>query len=68
VAVISSVFAVWAMFTSFVRIPAGVSFDTILLFTAGAAMLIILVEWIYIHIVERASNREIQGLQVYEQG
>lgn len=68
VAVISSVFAVWAMFTSFVRIPAGVSFDTILLFTAGAAILFILVEWIYIHIVERASNREIQGLQVYEQG
>ncbi|MBP7213077.1 MAG: ABC transporter permease [Anaerolineaceae bacterium] len=68
VALISAVFAIWAMFTSFLRLPAGASVTNLILFTGIAAALFVLVEWIYIHFVEQASNREIQALQVNEEG
>lgn len=68
VALISAVFALWAMFTSFLRLPAGTSVTSLILFTGIAAALFVLVEWIYIHFVEQASNREIQAMQVDEEG
>lgn len=64
VALISAVFAIWAMFTSFLRLPAGTLVTSLILFTGIAAALFVLVEWIYIHFVEQASNREVQALQV----
>lgn len=66
VAVCSSVFAIWSMFTSFMRLPAGVSTQAVIALTAAAFICFIIVELIYIHIVQRKSRREIQSLHITE--
>ncbi len=64
----SSVFAVWAMFTSFMKLPAGTSVSSVILLAGIGFILFILIEFIYIAIVERASRREIQALRVTDRG
>lgn len=64
VAVCSSIFAVWAMFTSFLSLPAGASLGHVVLCSGAVLALFVVVEFIYITIVERASRREIQALRV----
>lgn len=65
-AVCSSVFAIWSMFTSFVRLPAGASVQTVIALTAAAYFCFIIVELIYISIVQRKSRKEILSLHITE--
>lgn len=64
VAGVSSVFAVWSMFTSFLKLPAATSPMTVFLLAAIAFFILIVVEFIYIRVVERASRRELSALRV----
>lgn len=68
VAVCSSAFAIWSMFTSFLKLPAGTSFTRVILLAGIAFILFVVIEFIYIHIVEHTSNREIQALRVTDGG
>jgi putative ABC transport system permease protein len=68
IAVCSSIFAIWSMFTSFLKLPAGTSIVKVIVITGIAAVLFVVIEFIYIYIVERASSREIQALQVTDRG
>lgn len=61
---VSSVFAVWSMFTSFLKLPAGTSPMTVFLLAAIAFLILVVVEFIYIRVVERASRRELSALRV----
>ncbi|GKX29725.1 ABC transporter permease [Vallitalea longa] len=63
-AVCSSVFAVWSMFTSFMKLPAGVSASGVILLSGIGFILFVVIEFIYITIVEHASKREILELKV----
>lgn len=63
-AVCSSVFAVWSMFTSFMRLPAGTSAGRVMLFSGVGFILFVVIEFIYITLVSHASRREIQALRV----
>lgn len=64
VAVCSSVFAVWSMFTSFMKLPAGTSVGGVILLSGISFILFVVIEFIYITLVEHASRREIQALRV----
>ena len=64
VAVCSSTFAIWSMFTSFLRLPAGTSLSSIVIIAGVSAILFVVVEYIYIRIVQHTSNREIRALQI----
>lgn len=66
VAVLNSVFAIWSMFTSFVKLPAGVSMQTVILLAGIALVCFVLVELLYIYIVQRKSRKEILSLHVSE--
>lgn len=66
VAVCSSVFAIWSMFTSLLNLPVGVSIAKIITISGLAAALFLVIEFIYIYVVERVSNREIQALQAVD--
>lgn len=69
VAICSSIFAIWSMFTTiFLKLPAGTSILKVIVVSGISAILFVVVEFIYIHIVERASSREIQALQVADRG
>lgn len=67
-AVCSSVFAIWSMFTSFLKLPAGTSPVKVIVIAGISAILFVLIEYIYIRVVEHASNREIQTLRVADRG
>lgn len=62
VAALSSVFAVTAMFTSFLSLPAGTSLTSIIFIAGGSFLLFIMIECIYIHIVVKAGRQEIHAL------
>jgi putative ABC transport system permease protein len=64
VAVFSSFFAILSMFTSFLKLPAGTSVVKVILLAGIAFILFVAIEFIYIKIVEHASNREIQTWRV----
>jgi putative ABC transport system permease protein len=68
VAVCSSIFAILSMFTSFLRLPVGTSVVKVIVVSGIVAILFVVVEFIYICIVERTSSREIQALQVTARG
>jgi putative ABC transport system permease protein len=68
VAVCSSIFAILSMFTSFLKLPVGTPVAKVIVISGIAAILFVVVEFIYIRIVERASSREIQALQVTARG
>ena len=64
VAVCSSVFAIWSMFTSFMKLPAGTSVPRVIALAGVAFLLLVVIEFIYIKIIEHASRREILALHV----
>jgi hypothetical protein len=68
VAVCSSIFAIWSMFTSFLKLPVGTSMSKVVVIAGISAILFVVIECIYIHIVEHASSREIQALRVTDRG
>lgn len=59
VAILNSVFAIVSMFTSFLKLPAGTSIQASILLTGIAFLCFIVIELIYISIVQRKSRREI---------
>ena len=63
VAAINSIFAVWSMFGSFMRLPAGTAASKVFLMAGVAFLLFLVFEWIYIHVVISASHREIRTLR-----
>lgn len=64
VALCNSVFAVWSMFTNIMKLPAGISIGKLILFTALAFILFVVIELIYIYIITKISNREIRTLKI----
>ena len=64
----SSVFAIWSMFTSFLKLPAGTSLVKVIVLAGISSILFVVLECIYIHFVEQTSNREIQTLRVTDRG
>ena len=63
VAICNSIFAIWSMFTSFTSLPANSSYLNIALLAAAAFILFLVIELIYVMIVERNCRREILLLQ-----
>ena len=63
VAAVNSIFAVWSMFGSFMRLPAGTAASKVFLMAGVAFLLFLVFEWIYIHVVISASHREIRTLR-----
>lgn len=68
IAVLNSVFAIWSMFTSFLKLPAETPFAKVVLLAGTAFSLFVVIEFIYISIVEQTSKREIQALRVTDGG
>lgn len=66
VALVNSAFAIWSMFKSFVRLPAGTSLEMVALLACIALVCFVLVELLYIYIVQRKSRKEILSLHVSE--
>lgn len=64
VAICNSIFAICSLFTSFTSLPANASFLNIAFFAVAAFILFLVIEVIYVMIVERNCRREIVGLQV----
>jgi len=64
VSICSSVFAIWAMFTSFMKLPVGISIGRVILIAGIGFVLFIIVELVYIVIVERIGNKEICKISV----
>ncbi len=67
-ALCSSIFAIWSMFTSFLRLPAGTSLVKIVVIAGISLILFVVIECVYMTIVERISNRELLSLQIFEKG
>ncbi|HIQ99949.1 MAG TPA: ABC transporter permease [Candidatus Scybalocola faecavium] len=64
VAVISGIFAIWCLFANFTRLPAATPMNRVIL-TAGAAFVVfVAVEWLYMGLIRRAGNRNIQSLDI----
>ena len=59
---VSSIFAIITLFFSMVRIPAGASFALVLGLSAGAFLLLILIEVIYIGAVKKAIKKQIAAI------
>lgn len=64
VALISSAAALGTMFTSFTRLPAGVSARTVWVLSAVALSVFALIELLYIGVVKRMAGREMRRLDV----
>lgn len=61
-AAISSVFAVWSMFTGFMKLPEGTSLRNVILLTGAAFCLFVATQMIYVIIIERAGRKQIRQL------
>lgn len=64
VAACSAFFAISSMFTSFLKLPAGVGINSVILLSVIGFFLFFFIQLIYINIVERASKREILALKI----
>lgn len=64
VASCSAFFAIWSMFTSFLKLPAGIGISRVILLAGISFFLFLFTQLIYINIVERASRREILALNI----
>jgi len=68
VALFSSIAAIFTMFTSFTRLPAGTSLKTIVALSAVALTVFAVIEILYISIVKRTASREISRLEITNRG
>lgn len=64
VSLISSIAAIWSMFTSFTKLPVGTSMTTVALLAGIMLAVFALAEAIYIRIVERTACKEIVELDI----
>lgn len=60
VSCVSSIAAVWSMFTSFTKLPVGASWEMAVALAVLAAVAFVLAECVYIGIVKRTAGREIR--------
>lgn len=67
-AIFNTIFGVWSMFVSFMRLPYGTPIKPIIIFIILTSISFIIIECIYIYLVERASNREIRELEMIKRG
>lgn len=63
VSAVNSIFAVWSMFTGFMKLPPGTSPIKAVMLSAAAFLLFLLAELAYIRIVEHASRQELLRLE-----
>ena len=63
-ALVSSAAAIFTMFTSFTKLPAGVSVQTVALLSAVALVIFAGIEMLYIGIVKRTAVREICRIEI----
>ncbi len=68
VALVSSAAAIFTMFTSFTKLPVGVSIGTISGISAAALSVFAAIEILYIYIVRRTASREINQLEITNRG
>lgn len=68
VAVCSSIFAIFSMFTSLTKLPDGSSITVVIALAATALVLFVLTEIIYVNIVKRTACREIRTLKITDRG
>lgn len=64
VALVSSAAAIYSMFTSFTKLPIGVSMETVAVLAAVALVLFAAIEILYIGIVKRTASREISRMEI----
>ncbi len=64
ISLINSLFSIRTLFPSLVRLPQGVSMTTPILFTVIAFAVLLLLELIYIWIVERQTRKEMERLTI----
>lgn len=62
IALISSVVAIYSMFTSFTKLPIGTNICTVIVIAAIVLFTFVLTEIIYIGIVKRTAGREVRSL------
>ena len=62
---ISSVFAIWSMLNGLVRLK-DAQFPSVIIAACISGFVFLLIEYIYIRIIQNVSNREIRALQVGE--
>lgn len=67
-ALVSSAAAIFTMFTSFTKLPAGASVSTVAVLSAAALIIFAIVEILYIGIVKRMASREISQIEVTNRG
>lgn len=67
-AIFNTIFGVWTMFVSFLRLPYGTPIKPIIIFITITAISFIIIECIYIYMVERASDKEIRDLEIIKRG
>ena len=63
-ALVSSFAAIFTMFTSFTKLPVGVSVSTVIILSAAALFVFCAVEVLYIGIVKRAASREVSQIEI----
>lgn len=64
VALVSSVAAIYTMFTSFTKLPVGTAISTVALFSAMALAFFAIIETLYIDVVKRTAIREINQIEI----
>ncbi len=61
---VSSVFAIWTMFKSFLSLPEGVSPGKMIALTGAAFAVFVATQMIYVMIIERAGRKDIRNLNI----
>ena len=61
---VSSVFAIWTMFNSFLSLPEGVSPGKMIALTGAAFAVFVATQMIYVMIIERAGRKDIRSLNI----
>ncbi len=64
VAVVSGIFAIWCLFANFTRLPTTTPMNRVILTAVAAFVVFVAVEWLYIGLIRRAGNRNIQSLDI----
>lgn len=64
VALVSSVAAIYTMFTSFTKLPVGTSISTVALLSVLALAFFAIIETLYIGVVKRTAIREINQIEI----
>lgn len=64
VSAVSGVFAVWSMFNGFMRLPEGADAGEVMIMACAAFGLFILIQFVYIMVIEKIGRKEIRHLSL----